>query len=94
MALVTFEASFSVREFRNDDAVTVSSGQNNTGTLTDNFQESKQGRGEILVKCVFSEILSDICLLANSEICSQAQRGGIAGQWALLEKCHWLLIKR
>ena len=58
MALVTFGASFFVGEFRNDDAVTVSLGQNNMGTLTANFQESKQGRGEILVKRVFSEILA------------------------------------
>lgn len=36
-------ASFSVREFRNDNAVTVSSGQNNMGTLTDNSKKANKG---------------------------------------------------
>lgn len=48
-----FEPVSSVREFRNDDAATVSSGQNNVGTLTDNCQEREQG---IFAKYVFSEI--------------------------------------
>lgn len=58
VASVPLWASFSVREFRNDNAVTVSLGQNNMGTLTGNCQESRQGKGEILVKCVSSEILA------------------------------------
>lgn len=51
---------------------------NETHTLTDKFQESKQGVGEILIKRIFSDMLSNGMLshMPSSKLMFQAQEVG------------------
>lgn len=51
---------------------------NETHTLTDKFQESKQGVGEILIKHIFSDMLSNGMLphMPSSKLMFQAQEVG------------------